>query len=99
MARVVFTDPALEDISSIAEFISRDSAKYAIIFVSNIFERVEVLKKHPRVGRIVPETSDDTIREIIEGSYRIIYRLHSNDHIDILTVHHSANFTDDFLSG
>jgi len=30
------------------------------------------------------------LRELIRGSYRIVYRIVDKDRIDILTVHHSA---------
>jgi mRNA-degrading endonuclease RelE of RelBE toxin-antitoxin system len=33
---------------------------------------------------------DENIRELILGNYRIIYRIISEERIDILTVHHSA---------
>jgi plasmid stabilization system protein ParE len=30
------------------------------------------------------------IRELIEGNYRIVYRILNNELIEILTIHHSA---------
>jgi plasmid stabilization system protein ParE len=42
------------------------------------------------IGRIVPEIEIVEIRELIEGNYRIIYRIFSKESIEILTVHHSA---------
>jgi mRNA-degrading endonuclease RelE of RelBE toxin-antitoxin system len=39
---------------------------------------------------MVPEKNSDAIRELIEGNYRIIYQIRSEDRIEILTVHHSA---------
>jgi len=39
---------------------------------------------------MVPEIEDESIRELILGSYRIIYKIVSQERIDILTVHHSA---------
>jgi len=59
-------------------------------FKCNVFfDRTEILKTHPKYGRIVPEINDEAIRELIQGNYRIIYRIVSRNHIDILTVHHS----------
>lgn len=40
-------------------------------------------------GRIVPEYEIDKIREVIEGSYRIIYHI-KFDQIDVLAVIHGA---------
>jgi toxin ParE1/3/4 len=90
MARLNWTDLSIEDLVSIAEFISKDSTKYAVIQIRRIRERAKILKEQPFLGRIVPETQNESIRELIHGNYRIIYRIISNDRIDILTVHHSA---------
>ena len=45
---------------------------------------------HPLAGKPIPEFSNRNYRELLEGRYRIIYKLIDNNHIDILTVHHSA---------
>ena len=89
MVKINWTDQSIEDIDSIAEFISTDSLKYAKIQVQRFFERVDVLKSHPKAGRIVPEIEDKSVRELIMGNYRIIYKILSKERIDILTVHHS----------
>ncbi|MGM0539773.1 MAG: type II toxin-antitoxin system RelE/ParE family toxin [Thermodesulfobacteriota bacterium] len=39
---------------------------------------VERLTSFPNSGRIVPEIRDPVIREIVFGSYRIIYRVKDN---------------------
>ena len=39
---------------------------------------------------MVPELERKDVRELIEGNYRIIYRIKSEEQIDIITVHHSA---------
>ena len=90
MARLNWTDLSIEDLINIAEFISKDSIKYSVIQIRRIRERARLLKTQPFLGRIVPETKDESIRELILGNYRIIYKIISEDRIDILTVHHSA---------
>ena len=89
MAKIIWTELAISDINNIAEFIALDSEKFAKIQVQRFFKEAEVLEKFPETGRIVPEIEDDTIRELILGSYRIIYQLISKDSIAIITVHHS----------
>jgi addiction module RelE/StbE family toxin len=89
MVEVRWTDQALSDIENIAEFISKDSFKYAEIQVQRFFSKVDVLISHPHSGRIVPETNNKLIRELIQGNYRIIYKIISVNQIDILTVHNS----------
>ena len=80
---------AIEDLRSIHEYISRDSHRYAERFVEKIIERVDQLVAFPKSGRIVPEFNIETIRELIEGNYRIIYKISTNQ-ISIVRVHHSA---------
>lgn len=89
MVEINWTPQAIYDIESIAEFIARDSEKYAVIQTSKFFEAVEILIKHPKAGRSVPELSDDLIREIIIGNYRIVYKIVNDELVDILTIHHS----------
>jgi toxin ParE1/3/4 len=47
--------------------------------------------EQPRSGRMIPEAGfDDSLREIIEGNYRIFYEIKSEFRIEILAVYHSA---------
>ena len=48
------------------------------------------LTNHPLSGKPVPESNRNDIRELMQGRYRIISRVKSEDRIDVLTVHHSA---------
>lgn len=73
MARLNWTDLSIEDLINIAEFISKDSVKYSVIQIKRIRERAKLLKTQPFLGRIVPETKDESVRELILGNYRIIY--------------------------
>ncbi|MEH1861459.1 MAG: type II toxin-antitoxin system RelE/ParE family toxin [Nostoc sp.] len=47
------------------------------------------MAQFPLSGRIVPEFETKQIREVIEGSYRIIYYIKS-DQIDVLAVLHGS---------
>ncbi|WP_410896843.1 type II toxin-antitoxin system RelE/ParE family toxin [Pontibacter sp. E15-1] len=80
----------MDDLTSIAEYSSRYSDKYASSIISKLFNKVNILKKTPRIGRIVPEKNDENIRELIEGNYRIIYEIRGEDRIEVLMVHHSS---------
>jgi len=42
--------------------------------ISEIFQRVEMLEKHPDLGRIVPEFDQPFLRELIQPPFRIVYR-------------------------
>ena len=89
MVKIIWTEFALADLKSIHEYISQDSRTYASKFIEKLIKRVDQLETFPKSGRIVPEFGNSTIRELIEGSYRIVYKI-SSDHIGIVRIHHSA---------
>lgn len=64
MAEIIWTETALNDIDSIAEYISLDSVFYAKQFVQKIFLAADKLKKFPEIGKIVPELKTYHYREI-----------------------------------
>lgn len=89
MVEIVWTELAVEDLRSIHEYISKDSKVYAERVVDKIISRVEQLENFPKSGRVVPEFENDTIREIIQSNYRIIYKI-SSKQVSIVRIHHSA---------
>ena len=89
MAQIRWTSQALADIEAIGDFIARDAPSFAEVFVARMFGAVERLGAFPRSGRAVSEIGEENLREIIFGSYRIVYLLNS-DEVSILTVFHSA---------
>ena len=90
MVQINWTRQSLEDLKDIFEYISRDSEKYAKFQVIKLRNRVKILSSHNYSGKMIPEIKIENIRELIEGNYRIIYKIVSSDRIDILTVHHSS---------
>ena len=91
MVKIIWTKRSLTDLKSIAEFISKDSVKYASLTLERIIDVTKYLGNNPRIGRMVPEIGrNDKIREIIFGNYRIIYKIANTLTVYILTVHHSA---------
>lgn len=89
MAEVKWTNQAIEDAQSIREFIARNSPRYASLVAERLVDAVERLETLPRSGRVVPEFGDDRLREVIWGSYRIVYQL-LDDTVEVLTVYHGA---------
>ena len=89
MARVTWTEQALDDLDAILLFIARDSTRYAQLFAQRVFAAAQQLVEFPRSGRIVPEIGQEDLREPIVQSYRIIYWLESGE-AQILAVHHGA---------
>ena len=96
MVKVRWTYFALENLNDIGDYIGKDSMKYAKIVVKNLFTSTNLLKRHPRIGRMVPELNNPNIRELIRGCYRVIYRIVDEKHIDVVTVHHGARLLNNF---
>ena len=90
MVKVIWTEQAIDDLTNIANYSSGYSEQYASAIVSKLFNRTNILKSMPKIGRMVPERNNDRIRELIEGNYRIIYEISGEDRVDGLTVHHSS---------
>jgi len=89
MAEINWTKKSLKDLKSINDFISLDSSFYAKRFINKIIKRVDQLIDFPESGRMVPEKNTPEIRELIEGNYRIFYKL-KKEKITILRIHHAA---------
>lgn len=89
MVKIIWAKRSLVDLEDIAEYIAKESIKYAKLTVEGIIKEATRLEKNPLIGRIVPEVNDNRFRELINGNYRIIYQ-HDKQKVNILTVHHSA---------
>gem|GEM_PF-223299 len=77
----------VDRVSEIAGYIAQDNPVAADRWVDTVFEKVRELKGFPESGRIVPEINNKTIRELIYGNYRIVYRVEIS-RSSILTVRH-----------
>jgi len=93
MAEVRWTPQAADDLEAVADFIATDSPYYAKLFTMDVLAAVERLADFPNSGRVVPELKDPAIREILFGSYRIVYRV-KGDVVELLTVYHGARLLD-----
>lgn len=82
---VVWTEHALQCLVAIEDYIAMDDAAGAVVFIERLIRRTDILVAQPRVGRMVPEVPGRELRELIEGNYRIVYRLNEST-AEILTV-------------
>ena len=90
MAKIIWSPTAIEDIKLIHAYIARDSVNQANLFIDKIIGSVEKLSQFPYSGRMIPEISEESAREIIFGSYRIMYRIKSKNELWITGVIHGA---------
>jgi addiction module RelE/StbE family toxin len=85
--QVSWSPEAVEDLESVAEYIARDSPRYAAAVVEKILDAASQLSNFPFAGRVVPEFDDEMIREKFVYSYRLIYRVH-DEQVTIIAVIH-----------
>lgn len=89
MVKIVWTELAIEDLRSIHEYISKGLKTVGRQTYRQINIEGRTARTQSKAGRVVPEFNIETIRELIEGNYRIIYNM-NQDLIAIVRVHHSA---------
>ncbi|QQD18365.1 type II toxin-antitoxin system RelE/ParE family toxin [Spongiibacter nanhainus] len=74
MAEIIWTDPALDQLEEIAEYIALDKPDAASNLVSQIFSTVERLERFPDSGHVPPELPNSIYRELYVRPCRIFYR-------------------------
>lgn len=88
MSRPVhWSELAVQHLAAITLYISRTSPLYADRMVERILRRVDGLADFPDIGRRTSESADETVREVFENPYRILY-LAQPTRIDILAIVH-----------
>jgi addiction module RelE/StbE family toxin len=87
--KVHWTDTAEGHLDAIYAYIALDSPEYAKRVIDRLTRRSQQIADFPLSGRRVPEYDADQIREVIEGPYRIIYHI-KTDQIDVVAVIHGA---------
>jgi plasmid stabilization system protein ParE len=85
--KVVWSPLALEKLEATAKFIALDKPSAADKWVNDVFDRTDLLGSQPELGREVPELLGSNYREVIFGSYRIIYKVENE--IKVLTLRNS----------
>ena len=85
--RVVWSARALADVESIAAYIASDSPAYAKIVVKKIVKLTRQLARFPQSGREVPEFQDQSLRELLAYSYRIIFKVGTEEIIIASVIH------------
>ena len=89
MAKVIWTKQALEDFQKLLEYITTDAPVAARRLGQKLIDRIEMLERHPRLGAFLPEDDTQTYRQILQGNYRIIYRV-EGDAVYLIAFYHAA---------
>ena len=74
MAEIIWTEPALDQLDDIAEYIALDNPEAASQLVVKVFQKVDRLEQFPNSGREPPELPDSIYREVVCSPCRILYR-------------------------
>jgi len=85
MVEIVWTEPALEELDAIADFIAFDNPTAALSLVQRIFLRVEQLARFPKSGSRVPEWPRSAYRQLAVNPCRVFYR-HEGERVFIVFV-------------
>ena len=75
MVEIIWTEPALNDLDSIAEFIALDKPAAASGLVRRVFAHEDLLTDHPELVSPIRElAANSRYRQIVEAPCRIFYR-------------------------
>lgn len=89
--KIIWSHTAVEDLKGIVQYIALDDPDAASKLADRIMQCFEAASKLPFSNRIVPEKTEESIREAILKPYRLIYQVDSNRSIiHILRVWHAA---------
>ena len=73
--RVSFAASAVVDLEELRTYYEEQQVPaVGARLLGEIFGRIEALKTHPDMGRVVPEFGQENLREIIHPPFRIVYR-------------------------
>jgi|TARA_R110001599_G_scaffold119118_3_gene288855 toxin ParE1/3/4 len=83
MAQIIWTEPALNNLNDIAEYIAVSNPYAARQLVESVFSKVQRLEQFPDSGRIPEEISTLNYREVVVNPCRVFYKV-DNDSVYIL---------------
>ena len=88
MARkIVWSNPAVDDLEAAVEFIAQDSPAYAANLAQLAIDAAESLIRFPNRGHRVPDPELGRFRELIVGSYRLIYLVEAKRVLIVALLH------------
>ncbi|MBM4320204.1 MAG: type II toxin-antitoxin system RelE/ParE family toxin [Deltaproteobacteria bacterium] len=82
---ICWTERARNDLLDIGDFIAADDPVAAAEWVERLVSAMDRVATMPFAGRRVPELGRDQVCEVVQGSYPMVYRVHSG-HLEVLTV-------------
>ena len=74
MAQIIWTEPALNDLNELAEYIALSNELAASQLVQTVFDKIDRLAQQPESGRVPPELKSLNYREVIVNPCRVFYK-------------------------
>lgn len=75
MARLIWPEPALEDLGQIADYIALDNPTAAKRLVRRVFSKAELLQHFPEMCPVPHDLPDSRYRHLVVRPLRIFYRI------------------------
>lgn len=97
MAKITWTSEAERWLNDIYDFIAEDNKAAASSVINGIYNKTQVLLKHPTIGYKYEHESEEGIRILLYGHYRITYVVKQNNQIVVLGVFHGALQIENYL--
>lgn len=79
MARLIWTEPALEDLGQIADYIALDDPNAAKRLVKRVFKKAELLQEFPEMCPVPHDLPDSRYRHLVVKPLRIFYRVQDDE--------------------
>ena len=99
MNNILWTDAALDDLDAFVSWLDLEAGPaVARKWASGVFDRVAILADHPLAGRQVPEFDDESLRELLFRSLRVIYRVNADTCAIVAVFHSLRNLSPDTFS-
>lgn len=73
--KVIWTDEAIVDLRELVAFIAQDNPIAAVKLGETLIQKSMILAEHPRIGRMLRKSPNDSLRELIVPPYRVIYEI------------------------
>jgi toxin ParE1/3/4 len=75
MDQIIWTEPAVNDLNEIAEYVALSNPMAAAELVRDVITKVERLEQFPKSGKTLLEIPELNYREVVVPPCRVFYRL------------------------
>jgi len=88
MARLIWTEPALQDLEQIADYIALDNPSAAKRLVKKVFKQTSLLESFPEMCPHPHDLPNTAYRHLVINPLRIFYRIQDESIFIIYVMRH-----------